>query len=156
MIYSWISAEFLAGPPGYCEGERVTGPFFPTETLADLHAKANVERESRSVSHVRTPTSSYTISTYEDDRALFQHIYVRVVGLKYHDSPPSFAKDIRLAEEDDNPYDDQAIAAYADDVKFGYLTRQDARFFRALKDYPIKEIYIKRRRDTYYELGLEF
>ena len=68
-----------------------------------------------------------------------------------------FAKDIRLAEEDENPYDDQAIAAYADDVKFGYLTRQEiCRFFRALKDYPIKEIYIKCRRDTYYELALEF
>lgn len=156
MIYSWISAEFLAGPPGYCETETVAGPCFPTEQLADLHAKANVERESRSVSDVRTPTSSYTIKTFEDAKPMFQHIYVRVVGLKYHDKPPPFAKNIRLVEEDENPYDNQAVAAYANDVKIGYLTRQDARFYRALLAYPMKEIYIKLYRDTYYDLGLVF
>ena len=46
MIYSWISAEFLAGQPGHCEVDRVTGPLFPTETLADLHAKANVSERA--------------------------------------------------------------------------------------------------------------
>lgn len=154
MIYSWISAEFLTGPPGYCEAETVVGPCFPTEQLADLHAKANVERESRSVSDVRTPTSKYTIRMFEDAKPMFQHIYVRVVGLKYHDKAPPFAKDIQLVAENENPHDDQAVAAYADNVKFGYLTREDARFYRALQN--VKEVHIKRRRDTYYDLGLEF
>lgn len=144
MIYSWISDKFLAGPPGHCGSERVTGPYFPTEILADLHAKANVLRKSSRISHVIKVTSSYTITKHENERALFQNIYVRVVG----GGKPRI-KNIRLVEEN------HAIAAYADDVKFGYLIRQDAQFFRALKDYPIKDIYIKHRTHTYCDLGLE-
>jgi hypothetical protein len=153
MIYSWVSAEFLTNSPGYCEAETIMGPCFPTEQLADLHAKANVKRESRSVSGVRTPTSKYTIRTFEDVKPMFQHIYVRVVGLKYHDKPPP-SEDIRFVAENENPYDDQAVAAYVDNVKFGYLTREDARFYRVLQN--IKEMYIKRRCDMYYDIGLEF
>ena len=89
-------------------------------------------------------TSSYTITKHENERALFQNIYVRVVG----GGKPRI-KNIRLVEEN------HAIAAYADDVKFGYLIRQDAQFFRALKNYPIKDIYIKHYTHRYCDLGLE-
>lgn len=171
MSYSWISGEFLAGPPGFCDTERVTGPFFPTETLADLHGKANVERESRRVSHVRTPTNQYTIRTQPLSKVegsegvrLFEGIYVRVVGLKYHERLPSSPKEIKFEHEDENPFDNQAVAAIADGIKVGYLTPEDARFFRELEQttsegsrdgFPIKEIYIKRRENNYYDLGIE-
>lgn len=36
-----------------------------------------------------------------------------------------------LALEDDNPYDDQAVAVYLGDARAGYLSRADARLYRA-------------------------
>lgn len=176
MSYSWISGEFLAGPSGFCDVERVTGPFFPTETLAELHAKANVERESRRVAHVRTPTNQYTIRTQPPGEGvkLFEGIYVRVVGLRYHERLPSFPKEIKFEHEDENQFDNQAVLAIADGIKVGYLTREDARFFRELEQYlnptshtscegsPSErapgvelKVYVKRRENSYYDLGIE-
>jgi hypothetical protein len=157
MSYSWISGEFLAGPAGFCDVERVTGPFFPSETLAELHAKANVERESRRVAHVRTPTNQYTITEGSTEVKLFENIYVRIVGLRYHEKLPSFPKEIKFEHEDENQFDNQAVLAIADGIKVGYLTREDARFFRELEStgIPIKEVYVKRRENSYYDLGIE-
>jgi hypothetical protein len=165
MSYSWVSREFLAGPPEYCNTRHVVGPLFPTKTLAELHAEANVQRESRRVPHVQIPATEYLVTMtkpeYFSEKPLFEKIYVRVVS---HQEPPLHPKEIKLLHEDDN----QAVAAVADGIKFGYLTLDDARFFRELEQYlnsqnslegspgvPIKKIYIKRHENYYYDLSIE-
>ena len=39
--------------------------------------------------------------------------------------------DAVLMLEDDNPHDDQAVAVHIDDARAGYLSRADARLYRA-------------------------
>lgn len=154
-MYSWISAEFLAGPPGYCLPERECGPNFATEEQAITHAKANVARETASVSDVRTPTSDYAITKHDlDKERLFKDVYVRVVGMRYHQHVTNF-ENVKLVEENDNPYDDQAIAAYAGDTQFGYLTREDARFYRSIMNEPIKEMYVIRHRTNHIDIAIK-
>jgi hypothetical protein len=151
-MHSWISDEFLSGPPGYCESERVRGPFLATEEQARKHAKANIGRMVGSVSDVRTPISNYTLTEHDDDDRLFKNIYVRVVGMRYHGNVSNI-DNVRLVEENDNPYDDQAVAAYAGDVQFGYLTRDDARFYRALP--PVKNMRLRKRGVNHIDISLE-
>jgi hypothetical protein len=129
MIYSWRSDPFLAGPPGYCDTEYVTGPYFPTEELADLHAKANVLRESSNVRDVRTPTSSYTIVKLDrDDLPLFKNICVETTST--------------LLVLGDVTIDDQANV-YIESEKVSTLEPLDADFYMKLKEYPIKGYFIK-------------
>jgi hypothetical protein len=136
MIYSWRSDPFLAGPPGYCDTEYVMGPYFPTEELADLHAKANVLRVSSNVRDVRTPTSSYTIVKLDrDDLPMFKRIYVQTI------LPVSGSVSI-------NDY----ANVYENSIKTTTLTSLDTDFYMKLKEYPIKGYYIY---DHDY-IGIEF
>jgi hypothetical protein len=103
---------------------------------------------------------------------MFENIYVRIVGLRYHEKLPSFPKEIKFEHEDENQFDNQAVLAIADGIKVGYLTREDARFFRELEQYlnptfhvvgsPSErapgvelKVYVKRRENSYYDLGIE-
>ena len=71
-------------PPKY-ESNDIIPAKYKLEAL--IRSKFNIKKIAAAV--LLLCENAYTISTYEDDRVLFQHIYVRVVGLKYHDSPPS-------------------------------------------------------------------
>jgi hypothetical protein len=125
MIYSWQSQPFLVGPPGYCDTEYVVGPNFPTEELAELHAKANVLRETSNVHDVRTPTSSYDIIK-PCGGDLFKNVYVQTT------SPVVGSVTI----------DDHANV-YNNSIKIATLTPKDKDFYMKLKEYPIKGYFIK-------------
>jgi hypothetical protein len=129
MIYTWQSDPCRAGPPGYCDTEYVSGPYFPTEELAVLHARANVLRESCNIRDVRSPTSSYTIVKLDrDDLPLFKHIHVETTTT--------------LLVLGDVTIDDQANV-YKDSEKISTLEPPDAEFYMKLKEYPIKGYFVK-------------
>ncbi|OZJ01430.1 hypothetical protein BZG36_05765, partial [Bifiguratus adelaidae] len=49
-------------------------------------------------------------------------------------------------------HEDNSIAVLAHGIKFGHLTPKDADFFRELEKYPIKEVYVQRYENDYYDL----
>lgn len=68
-FYRWVSEDFLAGPPGFCDSERVEGPWFKSKEQAIKHAELNVYKKSSEYSYCRTPTNKYHIVTREEKSA---------------------------------------------------------------------------------------
>jgi hypothetical protein len=133
MNYSWKTPPLSSG---FC----VIGPDFPTRKLADLHAKASVEK------YTKKKASEYTITAAHANQ-LFQFITYRIF-ITDTDAPSE--GDIALSIEN------QQVYAYIDNTKAGFLNAAESAFYMEMNQYQSYDMYAIEHKDQHIDIVVEY